>query len=76
MKTLEEAGVRMLKRQKTSSHSDELQQRLLASLFIPQSASKQHRVPTVLCLHQTNSKIGKQELTGINRLPNSSLTLI
>ena len=75
MKVLEETSVGTLKRQKISYHTDDLRQRVQAYLFIPQSASEQHPVPAVLCLHQTNSKIGKEEPAGIKGLPNLKYAL-
>lgn len=75
MKVLEETQIGTLKRQKISYHTDDPQSRVMAYLFIPESASKAHRVPAVLCLHQTNSKIGKEEPSGINGLPNLKYAL-
>lgn len=75
MKVLEETQIGTLKRQKISYHTDDPRQRVMAYLFIPQSASKTHPVPAVLCLHQTNSAIGKEEPAGIKGLPNLKYAL-
>ncbi|MFH1303683.1 MAG: dienelactone hydrolase family protein, partial [Planctomycetota bacterium] len=75
MKVLEETVVGTTKRLKISYHTDDLQQRVHAYLFIPHSASKQHPAPAVLCLHQTNSAIGKEEPAGIKGLPNLKYAL-
>ncbi|MDF1742762.1 MAG: prolyl oligopeptidase family serine peptidase [Gimesia sp.] len=75
MKVLEETQIGTVKRQKVSYHTDDAGQRVMAYLFIPQSAIKQHPVPAVLCLHQTNSAIGKEEPAGIKGLPNLKYAL-
>ncbi|WP_298866010.1 prolyl oligopeptidase family serine peptidase, partial [uncultured Gimesia sp.] len=75
MKVLEETQIGTVNRQKISYHTDDPRQRVMAYLFIPQSASKQHPVPAVLCLHQTNSAIGKEEPAGIKGLPNLKYAL-
>ena len=70
MKVLEETDLGKVKRLKISYHTDDLHQRVKAYLFVPQGASAAHRVPAILCLHQTNSQIGKEEPAGIRGLPN------
>ena len=75
MKVLEENTIGSTKRFKISYHTDDSKQRVRAYLFVPQSATKQHPVPAVLCLHQTNSKIGKEEPSGIRGLPNLKYAL-
>jgi len=75
MKILEETQVGSVRRLKISYHTDDPQQRVMAYLFIPQAASPQHPVPAILCLHQTNSQIGKEEPAGIRGLPNLKYAL-
>ncbi|QDU09794.1 alpha/beta hydrolase family protein [Gimesia aquarii] len=75
MKVLEENTIGSTKRFKISYHTDDPKQRVHAYLFVPQSATKQHPVPSVLCLHQTNSKIGKEEPSGIRGFPNLKYAL-
>lgn len=75
MKVLEENTIGSTKRFKISYHTDNPKQIVHAYLFVPQSATKQHPVPAVLCLHQTNSKIGKEEPSGIRGLPNLKYAL-
>ncbi|MCA9015970.1 MAG: prolyl oligopeptidase family serine peptidase, partial [Planctomycetaceae bacterium] len=75
MKVLEETSIGTTKRLKIAYHTDDPKQRVQAYLFIPPSASPQHPVPAVLCLHQTNSTTGKAEPAGIKGLPNLKYAL-
>lgn len=75
MKVLEEATVDSVKRLKISYHTDDPQMRVKAYLFVPKTATAEHPVPAILCLHQTNSSTGKQEPAGIKGLPNLKYAL-
>ncbi len=75
LKVLEETVVGSVKRLKISYHTDDLNQRVKAYLFVPDSASPEHPVPAILCLHQTNSSTGKEEPAGIKGLPNLKYAL-
>ncbi|QDV17452.1 Prolyl oligopeptidase family protein [Gimesia panareensis] len=70
MKVLKEVDFGPVRRLKISYHTDDPDQRVMAYLFVPQAATAAHPVPGILCLHQTNSKIGKEEPAGIRGLPN------
>lgn len=75
MLVLKETQFDTVKRCKISYHTDDARQRVQAYLFIPNTASPEHPVPAILCLHQTNSQIGKEEPAGIRGLSNLKYAL-
>lgn len=50
-------------------------QRMRAWLLTPVHASASHPIPAVLCLHQTNGRLGKDEPTGLGGKPDLQYAL-
>jgi dienelactone hydrolase len=61
--TLNEVRVGSAVRRKIAYHTDDPKRRVMAYLFIPNTATKASSVPAILCLHQT-IPIGKDEPAG------------
>lgn len=68
MKTVEVTPFDSFIRKKITYHTDSLQRRVSAYLFLPRQKKGEKR-PAVLCLHQT-TRIGKKEPAGLGGKPN------
>ena len=73
MTVLEEKPFDVFVRQKIAYHTDSPQRVVNAYLFLPRRNAG-HKIPAVLCLHQT-TRIGKQEPAGLGGRPNLSYAL-